>query len=159
MPSVNIHSRSLNPNARQLSNLTAHAFVFEGVKCASMEGWLQSLKYPDPLEQVHICGLSGVAAKQYASRRRSRHAWQKRGLLCWQGKVFLRESQEYAWLLESAYQALHDQVEGFRTALQGTAGQTLQHSFGSTDQYKTVLTKAEFCKLLTSLREQQKARL
>ena len=39
------------------------------------------------------------------------------------------------------------------------AGQTLQHSFGSTDQYKTVLTKAEFCKLLTSLREQQKARL
>ena len=159
MLSVNIHSRSLNPNAQALSNLAAHAFVFDGVQCASMEGWLQSLKYPDQTEQEAVCALSGLAAKQYASRRRSRHAWQKRGLLCWQGKVFLRESEEYAWLLERAFQALHDQALAFREALRGTAGFVLQHSFGSTDQYRTVLTKAEFCKLLTSLRDQQKARL
>ena len=92
-------------------------------------------------------------------RRRSRTAWRQRGLLNWQGKVFLRESEEYAWLLEKAYQAMYEQSEPFRTALHATGGTKLIHPSGGDDPFKTVLTRDEFCKLLTSLRDQQKARL
>ena len=159
MRPCSIYSRSLDPNARELSNLTPHAFVFEGVPCASMVGFPQALKYIDPLEQQAVCLLSGLEAKQYTSRRRSRTAWRQRGLLNWQGKVFLRESEEYAWLLESAYQAMYEQSEPFRTALHATGAARLIHPSGCDDPFKTVLTQAEFCRLLTSLREQQKARL
>ena len=159
MHPCSIYSRSLDRNARELSNLTPHAFEFDGVQCASMEGFLQSLKYPDPIEQRAVCGLAGLEAKQYMSRSRSRTAWRQRGLLNWQGKVFLRESEEYAWLLESAYQALYEQSEPFRTALHATGAARLIHPSGCDDPFKTVLTQAEFCRLLTSLRDQQKARL
>lgn len=159
MRPCSIYSRSLDRNARELSNLTPHAFEFEGVQCASMEGFLQALKYTDPLEQQAVCRLAGLEAKQYTSRRRSRTAWRQRGLLNWQGKVFLRESEEYAWLLEKAYQAMYEQSEPFRSALHATGCARLIHPSGGDDPFKTVLTRDEFCKLLTSLREQQKARL
>ena len=54
MRPCSIYSRSLDRNARELSNLTPHAFEFEGVQCASMEGFLQALKYTDPLEQLKV---------------------------------------------------------------------------------------------------------
>ena len=52
MRPCSIYSRSLDRNARELSNLTPHAFEFEGVQCASMEGFLQALKYTDPRDLV-----------------------------------------------------------------------------------------------------------
>jgi len=159
MPKLNIHSRSCNPHARELSNLAAHTFVMDGVKCSSMEGFLQSLKYPYPEMQEEICGMVGLQAKQYRSRHYGRSEWQHRGILHWQGKRFTREGDEYAGLLTRAFQALYDQSEGFRVALAGTAGMWLTHTFGHHDPFKTVLTQEEFCKLLTSLREEQKARL
>jgi len=47
-----------------LSNFAAHEFVIDGVRCASMEGFLQSLKFSNPDMQVHICSLIGIAAKR-----------------------------------------------------------------------------------------------
>ena len=63
MRPCSIYSRSLDRNARELSNLTPHTFEFEGVQCASMEGFLQALKYTDPLEQQAVCRLAGLEGK------------------------------------------------------------------------------------------------
>ena len=46
-----------------LSNFAPHSFVIYGVECASMEGFLQSLKFSNPEMQKEVCKLVGKAAK------------------------------------------------------------------------------------------------
>lgn len=43
--------------ASSLSNFAPHPFVIDGVECASMEGFLQSLKFASPDIQVEVCKL------------------------------------------------------------------------------------------------------
>lgn len=50
--------------ASALSNFAPHPFEFDGVQIASMEGFLQSLKFKNRDMQEHICSLVGFAAKQ-----------------------------------------------------------------------------------------------
>ena len=49
--------------ASSLSNFAPHEFEIDGVKCASMEGFLQSLKFQNPEMQKYVCSLVGKAAK------------------------------------------------------------------------------------------------
>lgn len=46
-----------------LSNFAPNPFVIDGVKCSSMEGFLQSLKYNNIDMQKHFCTLVGKQAK------------------------------------------------------------------------------------------------
>ena len=78
-----------------LSNFAAHEFYLDGVRCASMEGFLQSLKCKNPEMQKHICSLIGIAAKRAG---RERNDWKKRQKLYWQGKSYDRRSIFYQQL-------------------------------------------------------------
>src|SRR5687767_4744015 len=49
--------------ASNLSNFSPHPFEIDGVKCNSMEGFLQSLKFKDIPMQEHVCTLVGLKAK------------------------------------------------------------------------------------------------
>ena len=40
-----------------LSNFAPHSFVFDGIECASMEGFLQSLKFQDPEMQKQMMSI------------------------------------------------------------------------------------------------------
>ena len=51
---MDIGSGSGYPSSN-LSNFSPHGFVVDGVECASMEGFLQSLKFQDPEMQKHVC--------------------------------------------------------------------------------------------------------
>ena len=53
-----------------LSNFAPHPFVIDGVECASMEGFLQSLKFKEPEMQKHVCLLVGKAAKFKGKKKR-----------------------------------------------------------------------------------------
>jgi predicted NAD-dependent protein-ADP-ribosyltransferase YbiA (DUF1768 family) len=46
-----------------LSNFSPHPFVLDGVEIASMEGFLQSLKFSNIEIQKEVCKLIGKAAK------------------------------------------------------------------------------------------------
>lgn len=46
--------------ASSLSNFAPHEFEIDGVKCASMEGFLQSLKFQNPEMQKYVCSLVGI---------------------------------------------------------------------------------------------------
>ena len=59
---MDIGSGSGWPSAA-LSNFAPHPFVIDGVECASMEGFLQSLKFKEPAMQAEVCKLVGKAAK------------------------------------------------------------------------------------------------
>lgn len=135
--------------AGNLSNFHPHPFVVDGVEIASMEGFLQSLKFKNTDMQREICKLVGRVAKARGVDK----AWYKEQTLYWMGVPIKRESVEYQALLDKAYTALA-QNESFRKALLATQNATLTHSLGQKDPKRTILTKKEFCSRLIKLREQ-----
>ena len=130
-----------------LSNFAPHPFTIDGIECASMEGFLQSLKFKSADMQKYVCTLVGKAAKFKGKDKK----WWKEQKLYWQGQEIDRHSNEYQILLNRAFNALF-QNTGFRKALEASKPAVLTHSIGKTDPSRTVLTQAEFCGRLTKLR-------
>ena len=140
--------------AGALSNFAPHAFTFDGVRCASMEGLLQSFKIADAKEQVRVCGLDGPVAQSVGQK----HDWMTTGTLWWRGTLYDRLSDDYQSLLDRAFDALFEQSKKFRDALAATGDAQLAHSFGRDDPTETILTPAEFVTRLERLRAKVRAR-
>lgn len=134
-----------------LSNFAPHPFIIDGVECASMEGFLQSLKFESVDMQRYVCTLVGKAAKKKGHKKN----WKQKQELYWNGKIYKRDSDEYQNLLNRAYNRLYENG-GFHKALCSTNGATLEHSIGKSKCSETVLTKQEFCSRLTYLRDRGK---
>lgn len=134
--------------AAALSNFSPHPFVIDGIVCASMEGFLQSLKFKEPAMQVEVCKLVGKAAKFKGKKKK----WWKTQTLHWQGQEFKRDSEEYQELLDRAFEALSKNTS-FQKALLATNNATLTHSIGKSKPQETVLAKQEFCSRLMKIRE------
>jgi len=143
---MDIGSKSGYPSS-SLSNFAPHPFEIDGVKCASMEGFLQSLKFESVDMQEYVCTLVGLAAKKKGRPKN----WYQSQTLWWRGKAIKRDSQEYQELLDRAYMCLNKN-EGFRKALEATGDAVLTHSIGKSKMSETVLTTREFCSRLTKLR-------
>ena len=131
-----------------LSNFAPHGFVLDDIEIASMEGFLQSLKFSNPDVQKEVCKLVGKAAKFKGKNKK----WYKNQILYWQGVEYKRNSQEYQDLLDRAYNAL-SKNKSFRKALLATGNATLTHSIGKKKQNETVLTTQEFISRLYKLRD------
>lgn len=144
---MDISSKNHYPSAA-LSNFAPHPFEIDGVKCNSMEGFLQSLKFESTNMQEYVCSLVGKAAKKKGANKN----WKQSQKLYWRGKVIKRDSEEYQNLLNRAYNALYEN-SGFKKALEATNGATLTHSIGKNKIQDTVLTTQEFCSRLTCLRD------
>lgn len=147
---VNIHSKSKVYPEAELSNFYPHAFVVDGVECASMEGFLQSLKHRRASAQMKICRLVGGDAKDAGAKKR---LWRWLGRVWWQGRAYRRDSAELYALVRRAYSELYRQNGGFRDALNSTRGATLTHDIGSHDPRKTILTEEEFISHLVAVRD------
>ena len=144
---MDIGSTNGYPSAA-LSNFAPHPFVFDGIEIASMEGFLQSLKFKNPEIQKYVCTLVGRVAKFKGKDKN----WYREQKLYWQGQEFKRDSKEYQILLNRAYNTLYQQNEGFRKALEASKPGILTHSIGKTKENETVLTQSEFCGRLMKLR-------
>lgn len=134
--------------ASALSNFSPHQFEIDGIKCASMEGFLQSLKYSNPEMQKHVCSLVGKAAKFKGKKKN----WYRDQTLYWKGQKINRHSEAYQALLDRAFEQLAKN-EKFKKALLASGNSTLKHSMGRKDASKTVLTTNEFCSRLTIIRK------
>ena len=143
---IDIWSKNPYPS-NVLSNLHDNPFEFDGVKCGSMEGFLQSLKYKDAVKQKEVCAMAGMDAKDMTNAD-----WQANQIIWWKGQEINRQSKTFQELVMRAFQAMMSQNETFRMALLSTKGKTLYHSKGNNNPYKTILTRDEFCKILMELR-------
>lgn len=130
-----------------LSNFTPHPFTIDGVECASMEGFLQALKYSNVDMQVHVCTLVGKQAKFKGKRKK----WYRTQTLYWNGEDYARDSVGYQDLLDRAYTALA-QNKKFQGALLATGKANLTHKMGQKKPERTVITEREFVSRLTRLR-------
>lgn len=144
---MDIKSKAPYP-ANALSNFAPHPFVFDGVQCNSMEGFLQSLKFEKEHIQVEVCKLTGLAAK----KRGANKDWKKQQILYWKGKSIDRHSDQYQDLLDCAYYALSHN-KSFQKALVASGKSVLTHSIGKNNPKDTILTNSEFCSRLTKLRD------
>lgn len=144
---IDVKSNGKYP-ANVLSNFWGNTFKVDGVLCKSMEGFLQSLKYQDTIRQQQICSMKGGKAKHQGT-----DLWKVNQQVYWRGKVIDRHSREYQKLLRKAYHALFEQSTNFQNALMLTRGKNLYHSIGSNNPYDTILTRDEFCTILTEVRE------
>jgi len=147
---MDVCSKSKYP-AGALSNFAPHPFELDGVKINSMEGFLQGLKFKNPMMQEHVCTLVGITAKRSGSKK----MWNRTRTLWWKGKPYKRDKPEYQELLDRAYDALGAN-EKFKSALLASGDATLTHSIGRIKKSETILTRQEFCSRLTKLREKLK---
>ena len=77
---MDIGSGTGYPSAN-LSNFHPHAFTINGIACASMEGFLQSLKFENPDMQAQVCTLVGKKAKFKGKKKK----WWRDQTLYWHG--------------------------------------------------------------------------
>lgn len=135
-------------SAKLLSNFTEFHFIIDGIECASMEGFLQSLKFSDPEKQIAICKLIGGKAKMKGKNKK----WYKNQILYWKGASIDRHSIEYQELIDKAYSELFKD-DNYKELLRDTKGYTLTHNIGKIDPKQTILTIDEFCQRLMDLRD------
>ncbi|MDD2627977.1 MAG: hypothetical protein PHR25_06365 [Clostridia bacterium] len=132
-----------------LSNLAPYKFTFDGVKCASFESFLQSLRVKDPKMQIEICSFPALFCYNI---RFDLNDWRKDKLVYWNGIEIPRLSSKYSSLIYSAYDALFMQSYTFRYLLQLTKGKCLLHSIGCILKTETLLTPEEYLGNLERLR-------
>ena len=143
---IDVHSQKAYPR-NVLSNLYNNQFSIDGIECQSMEGFLQSLKFSDPLKQREICAMKGVKAKKAGN-----NDWKVDQQVYWNGKIINRGGEEFQQLISRAYKAMFEHSETFRKALADTKGKRLYHTIGIDNLCDTILTTSEFCNRLTELR-------
>ena len=146
---IDILSTSENYPEAELSNFYPYPFTVDGVRCGSMEGFLQSLKFFNKKKQLRVCALSGKTAKKAGEKKK---LWKLIGRVFWQGKIISRKSEEFDQLISLAYNEMYKQNEDFRRALEASEGKKLVHTIGSHNKRKTILTEEEFIARLEWLR-------
>lgn len=139
---INIHSKGIYP-ANALSNSYPHSFRLDGIPIKSMESFLQSLKFSDPVQQVSVCHMD---ARDAIEQGQQQH-WQEEGLLYWQGIAFSRYGKEYQSLLDRAYDALGRNPR-FIKALQDSGIRPFFHTASKIGRRRSILTNREFCRQL-----------
>lgn len=147
MDVINIYSKGDYPS-NILSNFAPNGFLIDGVRCASMEGFLQSLKFRNVKRQNFICSLTGKVAKKCGKKKK---IWKITGNAYWQGKKYKRDSVEFDNLIKRAYAAMY-QNDIFKRALESTCGKELRHTIGKHKKRATMLTEEEFISNLNLLR-------
>lgn len=148
MDTIDVYSKGEYP-ANILSNFSPNNFTFDGVECASMEGFLQSLKYRNAERQKAVCGLTGKEAKAAGNKK---FFWKLSGNLYWQGRRYKRKSKEFDELRLRAYEALLSN-EAFCAALQTAKSAKITHTMGKHKKRATILTEEEFVGYLNKLTE------
>ncbi|OGN01719.1 MAG: hypothetical protein A3I26_01635 [Candidatus Yanofskybacteria bacterium RIFCSPLOWO2_02_FULL_43_10] len=148
MPVLNIGSKSDDWRACRLSNFSADAFVLDGERMASVEGFIQGTKFPDghPTRQ-QIFQSVGVEAKRFGKKAERKFVW-------WNGRAISYGSPEHHELIERAIRAKFEQNTTAMDALLATRGMILTHDLGHPDPPNTSLPAKVFCDILTRIREE-----
>lgn len=138
-----------NPTSRLLSNLFPYKFKYKGMKFGSIEGFFQGIKFLDKKQQRKVFKMSGIDSCYIKSA--SGYDWTKNQTIYFQGKPIIRDSEEYASLVEEIYiSALQNPF--FRQVLKNVKKDII-HSIGVEDKKMTVFTRYEFERELNCLKD------
>jgi hypothetical protein len=154
---LNIASYSDDERARLLSTFANTPFELRCgstvVRCASVEGFWQGLKFPEgSAERARVFGMSGTAAKLAGANSPSSDA------IDFCGRTIRRGSADHHALGELAMRAKLEQNPSVRSALLATDGLRLTHELvddqGARVPDSLTLPAAVFCAIWTRLRDE-----
>lgn len=146
---VNVSSTSTDWRGLALSNFGLSPFVLDGRLFASVEGFIQGIKFPegDPRRATAFTS-SGWAAKSLGDTADRSGAY-------WGGTRLQYGSPDHHCLIARAMRARIAQSVGLQEALKSTADATLIHDTGSgAESPTTSLPASVFCRILTEIRSQ-----
>lgn len=113
--------QSIEPRFAPISNLAHTPFEIDGERYASIEGFWQGLKQPDPVERRALAKLWGGEAKGRGSSLEQPAAFP------YQGGMITAGSPEHRALMRVACEAKFAQHDEARTALLATGERWLTH--------------------------------
>ena len=148
MRCINACSRSDDPRGKALSNFSAHSFEVDGVQFATVEAFLQGIKFPeDDPRRAEVFAMSGYLAWKMRVHSKAEYVW-------WNGERIVYNSKAHAALLKRAIEAKFAQNPDALEALKNTRGLEIIHDTGgSGESDKTSLRAVVFCQILTDIRD------
>lgn len=148
MPVLNISSDSEDWRARRLSNFWGDPFVLDGEKFASVEGFIQGIKFSEHNPMRRLCfDAVGKEAKRLGRSAERKYVW-------WKGEAIPYGSDEHHKLIERVIRAKFEQNKKAMKALLATEEMELTHDLGYPESPKTSLPARVFCDILTRIREE-----
>ncbi|MCC2595820.1 hypothetical protein LKR43_05650 [Pusillimonas sp. MFBS29] len=151
--SLNVAYTSSDWRGVALSNFSLSPFLMDGRLMASVEGFIQGLKFPeDDARRMQAFQSNAWDAKKIGAQADKSGAW-------WAGQQLAFGGAEHHRLVARAVRARIEQSVGLCHVLMGTAGLTLIHETGHEPEPAiTSLPATVFCRVLTDLREELLAR-
>lgn len=145
---LNVNSRSQDPRGRLLSALANRPFELKGIMFASVEGFFQGIRFPfdDPRRRRAFAASFGYA-REFRHEANASRIW-------WNGQEISAGSIAHKELIEAAFRASFEQNPDRTQALIDTKGLSLTHDIGEEDEPGSPFTQAEFCTLLTKIRDE-----
>lgn len=144
---LNVNSASSDWRAYALANFPLFPFLLDGATIASVEGFVQGIKFPegDPIRELAFLSHS-LAAKQCGVDAKRVSVW-------WNGRTIPYGSAEHHKQIGRAIRAKFQCNRGAQLALQATRGLKLIHDLGP-ESPTTSLPGTVFCRILDELREE-----
>jgi len=142
----NIAANSDDWRGVALSNFCLSPFVLDGVLIASVEGFIQGIKFPpsDPVRTLAFAAY-GFTAKEFSAHAAGQSIW-------WGDETHNYASPGHLALIERALRARIAQNSGLQAALLSTGAAPIVHETGVLESSKTSLKTADFCRIMTSIR-------
>lgn len=144
---LNVNAFAQDWRANALANFPLAPFVLDGVVCASVEGFVQGIKFPPEHPVRDRAFLShSYEAKRYGEQAGRLYVW-------WNGAVLKYGSDDHHRLIGRSIRAKFFYNEGLRVAMRATKGLRLIHDLGP-ESATTSLPAKVFCRILTDLRDE-----
>lgn len=131
-------------------------FEIDGIECASLDGFIQSLKFDKIKDQKNISKRVGDDAKKRGLQKDNPLNNKADRIVFWQGKSFKRNSKKYNNLLARVFREMAKNPK-YQKALMATQDLDFTHSKGKINKKDTLLTKKELIDNLKDLRAELKA--
>lgn len=150
-PSLNVSSTSNDWRGVALSNFPLSPFMLDGNLFASIEGFIQGIKFPDgDQRRIQAFQSSGWDAKNLGEQADRSGAY-------WANQRIPYGSDDHHRLIARAIRARIEQSAGLREVLTSTIGLTLVHETGHQEAPTTSLPAVVFCRVLSDLRDELSA--
>ena len=131
-----------------MSNFSPHPFILDGVRCQTVEAFIQGIKFPpgDPRRE-QIFAMNGLHAWKMRVHAQSDYVW-------WGEETLTYRSPEHSALIRRAIEAKFAQNPNALEALKSTEGLTIIHEpGGSPESPLSSLPAVVYCRILTEIRE------
>jgi hypothetical protein len=144
---LNVNNASSDWRGHVLANFPAYPFMLDGAVLASVEGFVQGIKFPERHPSRTAAFSSwGDVAKRLGSDAERFSVW-------WNGVEVAYGADAHHRLIARAIRAKFAFNEGARLALKATEGLMLQHDIGP-ESPSTSLPASVFCRILSELRDE-----